>query len=149
VYALAEYARTDEYARDRRAYSFVSALIEGSVRTSPVDLAVRLERTSRPEEERLADPFRSVRPHTDGNIVGVTRWRSVTLHVERTFTTGALRWTPLAEAALLGVEEITGSIFDPMEFYGDTTQWSLSLGLRVEAGMRHGRMGRYGAALDH
>ena len=37
--------------------------------------------------------------------------------------------------------------FDPVSFFGDDRIWNLSLGVRLEAGGAHGRMGRYGAAL--
>ncbi|MDQ3522321.1 MAG: hypothetical protein M3434_08305, partial [Gemmatimonadota bacterium] len=45
------------------------------------------------------------------------------------------------------VTETLGSlVFDPAEFYGSDRLWSLSAGVRVEAGRVHRRMGRYGVA---
>lgn len=38
------------------------------------------------------------------------------------------------------------SLFEPAQFHGSTTRWHLSAGVRVGAGMRHARMGRYGFA---
>jgi hypothetical protein len=70
-YALVEWARTDERRGDRRAFRYQSVLAEASawrpVGLGPLgggalSLAARAERTGRPEEERLLDPFRTVRP---------------------------------------------------------------------------------------
>jgi hypothetical protein len=36
--------------------------------------------------------------------------------------------------------------FDPRQFYGASTIWSLSAGAKLSFDMRHMRMGRYGAA---
>jgi hypothetical protein len=37
------------------------------------------------------------------------------------------------------------AVFIPHEFYGKSRLWSFSLGARLGAGMKHSRMGRYGA----
>jgi hypothetical protein len=147
AYALVEWARTYEYSNSRRAFAFGSALGEASIDLGAITVAARYERTTRPEEERLSDAFRSARPHADDNIIGVTRWRTATLHVARAFDIGELHIAPFAEASRLSVEEITGSIFDPLEHYGSDHHWSLSAGLRIGAGARHARMGRYGVAV--
>jgi hypothetical protein len=147
-YALLEWARTHEYSSNgRRAFAFGSLLGEASTAVRAFTVAARYERTTRPEEERLSDAFRSARPHADENIIGVTRWRIATLHVARAFDFGELHVAPFAEASRLSVEEITGSIFDPVEHYGSSNQWSLSAGFRIGAGARHERMGRYGVAV--
>ena len=146
-YALIEWARTYEYSNGRRAFAFGSALGEASVELRALTVAARYERTTRPEEERLSDAFRSARPHADENIIGVTRWRIASLHVARAFDFGELHVAPFAEVSRLSVEEITGSIFDPVEHYGSDRQWSLSVGFRIGAGARHARMGRYGVAV--
>jgi hypothetical protein len=57
-YALLEWARSDEYNGSRRSFRFSSVLGEGSIDRGPWRLALRGERTVRPEEERLDDPFR-------------------------------------------------------------------------------------------
>ena len=147
LYGLLEWGETYEYASGVRAYVFTTVLAEAGVGLRDWRTALRFERTTRPEEERLADPFRSVRPHGDENIVGATRWNTVTLQAARAFSVRALGLEPFAEAARSGVSEITGAIFDPLEFYGSTSLWNLSLGIRVRAGVQHARMGRYGAAL--
>lgn len=146
VYGLVEWARTAEYNQGRKVFIFQSFLGEGAMAWGGTEVGLRLERTTRPEEERLPDPFRAIRPHTDSNIIGVTRWHSASVRLAHELVLGA-RVTPFAEAAWLNVEEITGSIFDPDAFYGGNSMWSVSLGARIEAGLRHVRAGRYGVAL--
>ncbi|MGD8278824.1 MAG: hypothetical protein PVH00_12385, partial [Gemmatimonadota bacterium] len=147
LYALLEWGETYEYASGVRTYVFTTVLGEAGLTRGGWRSALRIERTTRPEEERLADPFRSGRPHGDENIVGATRWNTVTWAAGRAFTLRGLALEPFAEAARSRVAEITGSIFDPLEFYGSTTLWNLSFGMRVRTGATHMRMGRYGAAL--
>lgn len=144
---FAEWARSSEHSRDKRLFTFRTVLAEVAVPVGSTTVAARFERTTRPEEERLADPFRSARPHSDLNIMGITRWTSGTLAVGRTIRRGTLRATPFAEVSRLRVRELTGSVFDPADFYGSTGHWSVSFGVRLGVGAGHGRMGRYGVAL--
>ncbi len=146
VYALVEWGETHEYAGGRLAYIFTTVLAEAALERGPWRVAGRYERTTRPEEERLADPFRSARPHGDENIVGATRWNTVTAMAARRLNARGLDVEPFAEAALSRVREITGGIFDPRELYGGERIGTLSLGIRLRAGMQHERMGRYGVA---
>ncbi|MDB4951110.1 MAG: hypothetical protein JWM27_3759 [Gemmatimonadetes bacterium] len=146
-YALVEWARSDEYNGSRRSFRFQSVLGEGSLDRGPWRLALRGERTVRPEEERLEDPFRAPRPHADANLVGTTRWTLATAGVSRAWTAGALRLRPFAEAThAWAVAQARPAVFIPADFYGSSRIWSLSAGVRVGAGMVHPRMGRYGAA---
>ncbi|HEX8275389.1 MAG TPA: hypothetical protein VF615_22335 [Longimicrobiaceae bacterium] len=147
-YALVEWARTDEYDGPRRAFRFPTALAEGALRRRGVEVAARLERTDRPEGERLLDPFRAPVPHHDLAILGVTRWTTLTLGASAGVPPLAgLRLRPFAEAQMLHAREREStSLFRPREFYGSERTWSLSAGVRVEAGSLHARMGRYGAA---
>jgi hypothetical protein len=147
VYLFFEMAETGEYADGTKAFIFTSVLGEGAWRPGPWTAALRYERTTRPEEERLADPYRSPRPHAEGNIIGATRWNTVTAHFARSFSRGGATVEPFAELGRSTVEEVAGAIFDPTALYGSTELWSLSIGLRVRAGLQHGRMGRYGQAL--
>jgi hypothetical protein len=147
AYALLEWARTDEYADGRKAFAFGTWLAEGELSTGAWRVAARWERSTRPEEERLFDPFRTARPHGDENINGATRWITWTGRAQRTLTAGGLMLTPFVEASRITVAEITGAIFSPVDFYGDNELWSVSLGARIGAGARHARMGRYGVAL--
>jgi hypothetical protein len=146
LYGLLEWARTAEYSGARKAFVFQTLLAESALLRGATTVAARFERTSRPEEERLLDPFRSARPHSDDNIIGVTRWHIVTARVDHSFAAASFTVQPFAEAAWLTVAELTGSIFEPVTFYGDDALWNLSAGVRVSVGARHERAGRYGAA---
>lgn len=146
LYGLVEWARTDEWSAGQQFFTFESALAEVAARRSGWEAALRVERTTRPEEERSGDPFRTARPHTHTNIVGITRWTSVTGRVGRTFGT---RWTlePFVEASHHAVRSTAGILFDPVEQFGSDGLWNISLGVHVGGGARHARMGRYGVAL--
>lgn len=148
AYALVEWARTAEYEDGRRYHTFTSALAEGAVRRGSVQLAARLERTERPEEERLADPFRSPRPHADFALLATTRWTVVSGAISgRARPFAALGVSPFVEVGYAHAATVEPSVFfDPAEFYGSQGQWSLSAGVRLEAGRVHRRMGRYGVA---
>ena len=146
LYGFVEWAETHEYDDDRRVFLFTTVLAEAALEADAWRLAARFERTTRPEEERLFDPFRSARPHADENIIGVTRWNTMTLHAGRVFEVDGLTVRPFVEASLAQVREITGAIFQPVEFYGDDRLWNLSIGIKVRFGMQHIRMGRYGVA---
>jgi hypothetical protein len=150
-YALVEWARTEERVDGRTIFRFASVLAEGAVRRRGVEIALRLERTTRPEEERLLDPFRVARPHTDESILGVTRFEIVTLAASVPAGAGRLPALagirPFAEVALVHPTAArTPSLFRPERFFGSRTLWTLSAGARLALGAGHRRMGRYGAA---
>ena len=54
-------------------FVFTSVLAEGAWTAGRHRLQYRFERTKRPEEERVSD-FRSLRPHLENSILGITRW---------------------------------------------------------------------------
>jgi hypothetical protein len=152
-YALVEWARTDERVDGRTIFRFESVLAEGAVRRRGIELALRLERTTRPEEERLLDPFRTTRPHTDESILGVSRFEIATLAASMPLpgTAGRLPalvgLRPFVEVAVVRPTAArTPSLFRPERFFGARTLWTLSAGARVTLGAMHHRMGRYGAA---
>jgi hypothetical protein len=149
VYGLMEWARTEERFGGERAHDFRTLLAEGAVTRRGVQVGARFERTTRPEEERLADPFRSPVPHADAHILGVTRWQILSARLALVgLDRPALRAGPFIEVSRASVRsEFANQLFDPVEFFGDDRIWNLSLGVRLEAGVSHGRMGRYGAAL--
>jgi hypothetical protein len=107
-----------------------------------------VEQTDRPEEERLADPFRTPRPAPDLGIGGITRWRTATAAITLpTVTRGMVRGYPFVEVARLSARRRDPrSIFDPERFYGGRP-WMASAGFRLRYGPLHARMGRYGSAL--
>jgi hypothetical protein len=149
-YLFAEWARNDELDG---FFVFHSVLAEAALRRGRWGVAYRFERTERPEEHRLADPYRSQRPHLENSILGTLRW---TLHTARLDADlapldGRIRVQPFAEVTLGGVAKVGGGIADPVGIYGTTAVRHLALGVVLEHGMRHHRMGRYGhaAAVHH
>ena len=147
VYGLLETGRTSEGRNGVEAFGFATVLAEASARRGLWLAALRFERTQRPEEERRADPFRTVRPATDNSILGVTRWTTGSLHVERTSQLGGLQLRPFLEVSRLharAMEEFP--VVDPAALYGSARMWSFSAGIRSTLGSWHTRMGRYGAA---
>jgi hypothetical protein len=147
-YAMLEWARTDERDSGVLTTKLSSLLGEAAVCARGVVFGGRLERTDRPEEERLADPFRTPRPSSDLANLGVSRWTTLTAslaapRVARGFISGR----PFVEVARIGV--VPGNpagIFDPELRYGTRRLWMYSAGVRLRAGSMHDRMGRYGAA---
>lgn len=147
-YALAEWARSTDYDDGREGGSYHTLLAEAAAPLGPVRLAARLERTDRPEEERLLDPFRTA-SHAGAHLIGVTRWEIATVQLSAPLPpAGPLRAAPFLEVARLRAREtIRPSFFEPARFYGAERMWSLSVGARLALGAGHGRAGRYGAAL--
>ncbi|MGZ8491937.1 MAG: hypothetical protein ACXWZS_07010 [Gemmatirosa sp.] len=150
-YALVEWARTDEHRGPRRAFRYQSVLAEGSawrpVLGGVVTVAARAERTGRPEEERMLDPFRTVRPHYEQNVLGITEWRILTVAASVQPSAGRFRLAPFVEAARAAPRALVRpSVFDPQLFYRADAQWTLAAGVRLGLGRPHGRMGRYGVA---
>lgn len=148
-YALLEWARTRELdAGGRTTFRFTSLLGEGELALGGATLAARVERTERPEEDRLDDPYRSVRPLLDFNILGRTRWEIVTIAAAA--PAWRHRWamaTPFVEGAWLRPRALARpAAIDPQVFYAARTLWSWSAGVRLHAGTMRRRFGRYGAA---
>lgn len=150
-YALIEWAHTDALFGDVRINSFTSFLAEGAATVArSVTLAARFENTTRPEEERLLDRFRTSRTPTDLSIIGITRWRTATAAASTTRSAGRVDLAPFVEVSYARPSEVlTPSAFVPREFYGSPSLWMLSAGLRFGAGPAHHRMGRYGAGLPN
>jgi hypothetical protein len=145
VYALLEWARTDEAS----LFRFQSWLGEGSWTYGRSRAYYRFESTDRPEEERSFDVFRSVRPHLENSIVGVTRWNEHTAGYGFTVpVAGRMEFEPVIELSVAKVREIAGGLFDVQGFFGNTTLFSVTVGarLRLPGAMRSHRMGRYGVA---
>ncbi|MDB4915605.1 MAG: hypothetical protein JWM95_3249 [Gemmatimonadetes bacterium] len=151
-YLLGEWARTVErdHTRELSVFGYESALVEGAARAGPVGLAVRLEQTERPEEERLADAFRTPRPGSDLSINGITRWRVATLQIDApSVTSGTVLGVPFIEIARLAASpRDSRSLVTPERLYGTSRFWMLTAGVRLRAGGAHARMGRYGVALE-
>ena len=150
-YGLVEWARTDERdaARDLNVFSYQSALAEGSQYVAATRIAFRLEQTDRPEEDRLADPFRTPRPPTDLSINGITRWRAATIDVTApSVIASRLLGFPFVEIERLWAAPTNAnSLFTPERLYGTSNFWMFTAGMRLRIGQAHDRMGRYGVAL--
>jgi hypothetical protein len=146
TYGLLEWARTEERAGARGQRSFGTVLGEAARVRGAWRVAVRVERTERPEEERTYDPFRTPRPHV-GPLLGETRWTTVSARLEHGVGSGRVRATPFVELARAHVADTPRSAFRPAEHYGSAVLWSASAGVRVDGGGAHGRVGRYGAAV--
>lgn len=142
-YALIEWARTSELGG---FFVFRSALAEVMVRRGAWTLAYRFERTERPEEERLDDSFRSLRPHLENSILGITRWTLNTVQVSRGLTPldSPLELSPFVEATVGRVDAVGRGLFDVAAAYDSNRATSLSLGITAGWRMRDHRMGRYG-----
>ncbi len=152
-YLLTEYARTDESLARVRAFRFASMLAEGLMEWRAASFALRVERTERPENERLLDPFRTQAGHIDFQIIGVTRWNIATLSVSSAHRSGlrlaGAQFAPFLELAVARPEaRRLPTVFVPAEFYGAARLLSLSAGVRLHAGRMRARMGRYGVAAD-
>ena len=151
-YALVELARTTDVDRGRDLYTFDAALAEGGLCRGDAGIALRWERSDRPEEERLLDLFRAGRPATDVSVLGVTEWTTLTaaigLPALRLYDAHA---APFVEMARVTADRTTAAAFDPLRFYGSTRMWRLAAGVRVavRGEAAHGRMGRYGVASDN
>ncbi|MEI2721478.1 MAG: hypothetical protein V9E87_15380 [Gemmatimonadales bacterium] len=142
-YLMAEWARTSEL---EGTFVFRTVLVEGSLRRARWSAGYRFESTDRPEEERLIDPFRSLRPHLENSILGIGRWTLHTVRLARELRNPALpfRATPFVEATFGRVTKQDAGIFNPVQLYGRNTVRQLSIGVVAGWGMRHHRMGRYG-----
>lgn len=149
AYALIEYAHTGELDKGEQVTSLSSALVEGAYCVRGVAIGARLERTDRPEEAQLADPFRTSRPSFDLGNLGVSRWTTITamVSVPAARVAGATA-RPFFEIARVAVAAgKPAGVFDPDLRYGANRMWMISAGVRLRAGAMHDRMGRYGAAL--
>ena len=143
VYGLIEWAHTSEADG---FFVFHSLLAEGAWTRGRHRLQYRFERTERPEEERI-HAFRSLRPHLENSILGITRWTTHTLGYDVVvLCRGSLEIRPLAEVGYARIAKVDGGLFDITGLYGRDHIWSLTLGVRLTGGMAMHRMGRYGAA---
>ncbi|HEY7636758.1 MAG TPA: hypothetical protein VH763_14505 [Gemmatimonadales bacterium] len=145
VYGLVEWARTSEAGG---FFVFHSLLAEGAWTTGQHRLHLRWERTDRPEEVRVSN-FRSLRPHLENSILGITRWTIETVGYQlEGLAAGPIRVQPLAEISHGHISKVGGGLFNVIDLYGKPRFWSFSVGLRIAAGAGMHRMGRYGVAQD-
>jgi hypothetical protein len=147
VYGLLEYARTSEA---QGFFVFRSLLAEGAWTHGHSRLHYRFERTERPEEERTLSPFRSLRPHRENSLLGTTRWTIHTVGYGFRLLESPARYhmLPFAELSYGRIADVGGGLFDSRSFYGKSSFWSVTVGMRLGLGMPLHRMGRYGVIED-
>lgn len=149
VYGLLETARTSDRQGEVEVVAFNSVLVESSVGGQNWSVSARYENSTRPEEERRQNLFRSVRPSTDNSILGTSRWRIWTVAVARGFEGRLGTVAPFVEASrAFAKANERFAVYTPEDLYGSDHIWNLSAGIRLNAGMQHHRMGRYGVAVD-
>jgi len=147
-YGLVEWGRSADYDAGEKFFSFTTMLAEGELARGRLAVAARLERTERPEEERLSDPFRTQRPSSDFSVLGRTRWDMASLRLSATWSSSAAALRPFVEIGRQHVTDLdTPSAFVSRDFYGSNTLWSYSAGMTISAGTIHRRTGAYGAAV--
>jgi hypothetical protein len=148
-YGLIEWARTADYVGASQTFAYTSLLAETWARYDQFNGALRFERTERPDEQRLGDPFRTPVPATDLSIAGRSRWTIIAARAAVSLVNaGGFSVEPFAEVARARVSPtLRPSGFDPRQFYGSDRIWSVSVGAKVAFGMSHMRMGRYGVAI--
>ena len=147
-YVLAEWARNDDRYRAKPVAGYGTALVEALAVHRSVSVALRVERTSRHEEERLLDPFRTARPPSDLTILGITRWRLVTAQLAAALPAfGGMRGSLFVEATRAYSTPLSRPVLvDPANVSGANAAWHLTAGLRLGLGAMPVRVGRYGAA---
>ncbi|MEP6691075.1 MAG: hypothetical protein ABJD07_07950 [Gemmatimonadaceae bacterium] len=149
-YALLEWSMSDEYNRGSRAFRFTSVLGEGEMRRHGVAVALRIESTVRPEEERLLDLYRVIFPTADVQLQGRTRFSIASVALKRELPAlGPLGAEPFLEVSAIAPAAVDRpAVFVPRDFYGASRIWNLSAGVRLAVGAMHQRMGRYGVARE-
>jgi hypothetical protein len=147
VYGLAEWARTEEA---EGFFIFKSLLAEAAWTWRGHRPYYRFERTDRPEDLREVDLFRSVRPHLENAILGITRFTLHTVGYSHDFSVPpSASFTPFVEATFGRAENDGGGVLTPEILYGTNEVRSLSAGVRISWRMQGHRMGRYGNLLDN
>jgi hypothetical protein len=142
-YGMIEWARTSEA---EGFFIFHSILAEGAWSPSQNRLYYRFERTERPEEERGVKRFRSPRPILENSILGITRWTVNTAGYGRQLQAGTFSALPFGEVSYGRIADVGEGLFNAESFYGKTSFWTFTLGVRLGLGMGLHRMGRYGVA---
>lgn len=147
-YALVEWSQTDERYGGRQIVTYGSGLAEALLRSGLWSLAARAEQTTRPEDERLLDPFRTARPPNHLVIQGMTRWRIASVQLARSVHIGSgVHTTVFGELShALSTPLLRPVLLDPRDIIGANTAWFATAGVRIGAGNMAARAGRYGVA---
>ncbi|HRP09344.1 MAG TPA: hypothetical protein PLL69_12745, partial [Gemmatimonadales bacterium] len=142
-YAMLEWARTSELDG---FFVFRSMLAETEIRRGRWSVGYRFEHTERPEEERLLDQYRSLRPHLENSILGTFRWslHTVRLGADLPVRNGRIRFEPFVEVTLGGISRVGQGVADPIGSYGTDRVRHLAAGVVIGWNSFDHRMGRYG-----
>ena len=147
-YGLVEWGRSADFDAGEKFFSFTTMLAEGELARKWLAVAARLERTERPEEERLSEPFRTQRPSADFSVLGRTRWDMASVRLSATWSARSAALEPFVEIGRQHVTDLaTPSAFVSRDFYGSNTLWSYSAGVTISVGTIHRRTGAYGVAV--
>jgi hypothetical protein len=147
LYALAEWSTLRMVKGASDAGRLGSALFEASLTRGALGIAARYERSLRPEEERLTNPFRTLYPSAEVQNLGVTRFDIVTASLSHSWRLAGVRLAPFVELShVVARPTALPAAFVPADFYGRDRIAVFSIGARVAAGMPHHRAGRYGVA---
>lgn len=146
-YVFLEWGDTYELDRGVEAFRLTTLLGESAIDIGRLRVALRIERTTRPEDERTLDRFRTPRPKSDLLNLGRTRWDISSVHIaRRSDARRPFALDPFIETAYVQPRSLGQGAFDPFVWYGTRSMVSVAVGVRMYAGARHARMGRYGAA---
>ena len=147
LYVLIEGGELSEADEESTLFFFHTFLGEALITSGDWQFGARFERSERPEEERMLDIFRTPRPASHFSILGITRWTTGTLQINRRVQAAQFSFRPFLEVARYVATPLEEpAILDPDNLYGDSRLWSFSVGIRSTLGSWHTRMGRYGAA---
>jgi hypothetical protein len=147
-YGLVEWARTEERYAGRGIIAYGTGLAEAQLGSGLWTASVRAERTTRPEEERLLNLFRTARPPNDLTIKGLTRWELFSAQVARGLPdAGWARASVFVEATRARSAPVLRPVLlDPRDVIGKAVAWHITVGARIGLGAMPARVGRYGAA---
>lgn len=146
-YALVEWARSSELDG---TFSLDTFLAEAMFRRGRWLVSARYESTLRPEEERLANPYHTLRPHLENSILGTLRWNLATLRLAGELAPRGSRAgiLPFVEVTTGYVNKVGEGIAEPIGLYGTDRVRHLGVGVVLEWQGRNHRMGRYGVLVD-
>jgi hypothetical protein len=147
-YAFVEWSRTAESYASRRIVAYGSGLGEAQWQWRAWSAALRAEQTTRPEDERLLDPFRTPRPPNHLVIQGMTRWRIASVQVARGLPPiGRVHGSLFSEVGRAASSpRLRPVLLDPRDVIGANVAWHIAVGLRAGVGAMASRGGRYGVA---
>ena len=114
-------------------------------RPPPSPLPVRADRAA----GRAAGPgFRSLRPHLENSILGITRWTIHTAGYGAHPGSPGSELRPLVEISYGRIAKVAAGSSTWSSSTASNSFWTVSLGVRLGFGGGIHRMGRYGAASD-